>query len=278
MNTLTFSWNIWNDVLTMWQYDFMRHAFEAGTIIAIVAGVVGYFVVLRKSSFAAHALSHIGFTGAAGAVLIGLTPLFGLLAFTLGGGLLIATLGTRAAERDVQIGTVLAFMLGLGVLFISLYTGYATEAYSLLFGEILGISSSDVLVTAIAGGIIILVSIAIYRPLLFMSLDQAVAEAKGIPVYTLGIIFMLLIATATSISVQVVGVLLIFALMITPAAIAQRIAKRPIVGIGISVSVALLATWLGLFIAFYLPYPVSFFITTTTFMLFLASRFVFKTT
>jgi zinc/manganese transport system permease protein len=274
MNTLTFSWNIYSDVHTMLQYDFMRHAFEAGTIIAIVAGVVGYFVVLRKSSFAAHALSHVGFTGAAGAVLIGLTPLFGLLAFTLGGGLLIATLGTRAAERDVQIGTVLAFMLGLGVLFISLYTGYATEAYSLLFGEILGISSGDVLVTAIAAIIILIITIGIYRPLLFMSLDQSVAEAKGVPVYTLGIVFMLLIAAATSISVQVVGVLLIFALMVTPAAVAQRTAKRPIVGIGISVLIALLATWAGLFIAFYLPYPVSFFITTITFAVFVALRFV----
>ena len=274
MNNIDFSWNILNDFLTMWQYDFMRHAFEAGTIIAIVAGVVGYFIVLRKSSFAAHALSHVGFTGAAGAVLIGLTPLFGLLAFTLGGGLLIATLGSRAAERDVQIGTVLAFMLGLGVLFISLYTGYATEAYSLLFGEILGISSSDVIVTAVAAVIILIIVAAIYRPLMFMSLDQDVAEAKGVPVYTLGIVFMLLIAAATSISVQVVGVLLIFALMVTPAAVSQRIARRPIQGIIISVLIALLATWFGLFIAFYLPYPVSFFITTITFAVFVASRFI----
>jgi zinc/manganese transport system permease protein len=274
MNELNFSWNIWVDFLAMWQYDFMRHAFEAGTVIAIVAGIVGYFIVLRRSSFAAHALSHIGFTGAAGAVLIGLTPLFGLLAFTLGGGLLIATLGARAAERDVQIGTVLAFMLGLGVLFISLYTGYATEAYSLLFGEILGISSGDVIVTAIAAVIIIVLVAAIYRPLMFMSLDQDVAEAKGVPVYTLGIVFMLLIAAATSISVQVVGVLLIFALMVTPAAVSQRIARRPIQGIAISVGIALIATWSGLFISFYLPYPVSFFITTITFAVFVASRFV----
>jgi zinc/manganese transport system permease protein len=271
---LTFSWNIFADLHVMLQYDFMRHAFEAGTIIAIVAGVVGYFIVLRRSSFAAHALSHVGFTGAAGAVLLGLTPLFGLLAFTLGGGLLIATLGARASERDVQIGTVLAFMLGLGVLFISLYTGYATEAYSLLFGEILGISSNDVLTTGIAAVIILIVVAAIYRPLLFTSLDQDVAEAKGVPVYALGIVFMLVIAAATSISVQVVGVLLIFALMVTPAAIAQRIAHRPSVGIVISVSIALIATWLGLFISFYLPYPVSFFITTITFIIFVVTRLI----
>src|SRR5271157_3254972 len=151
MNSVTFSFNIISDLGSMWQYDFMQHAFEAGTVVAIVAGVIGYFIVLRRSSFAAHALSHVGFTGAAGAVLLGINPLFGLFAFTMSGGLLIGILGRKAASRDIQIGTVLAFMLGLGVLFISLYTGYATEAYSLLFGEILGISSSDVFVTLIAG-------------------------------------------------------------------------------------------------------------------------------
>jgi zinc/manganese transport system permease protein len=270
----SFSWNIVNDLAVMLRYDFMLHAFEAGTIVAIVAGVVGYFVVVRKSSFAAHALSHVGFTGAAGAVLIGLTPLVGLLAFTLGGGLLIATLGTRAAERDVQIGTVLAFMLGLGVLFISLYTGYATEAYSLLFGEILGISTADVITTGIAGIIILVLVAIIYRPLLFMSLDQDVAEAKGVPVYALGIIFMLLVGATTAISVQVVGVLLIFSLMVTPAAVAQRIARKPWQGILISVAIALGATWFGLFIAFYVPYPVSFFITSAAFVVFVASRFI----
>src|SRR5271169_874920 len=154
MNSLNFSLNIFSDLAVMWQYDFMRHAFEAGTIVAVVAGIVGYFIVLRRSSFAAHALSHIGFTGAAGAVLLGINPLAGLLFFTCVGGLAIAALGRKAASRDVQIGTVLAFMLGLGVLFISLYSGYATEAYSLLFGEILGISSADVWVTLIAGIII----------------------------------------------------------------------------------------------------------------------------
>ncbi len=273
MHNSSFSWNIVRDLSRMLQYDFMLHAFEAGTIVAIVAGVVGYFVVLRKSSFAAHALSHVGFTGAAGAVLIGLTPIYGLLAFTIGGGLLIATLGSRASERDVQIGTVLAFMLGLGVLFISLYSGYAAEAYSILFGEILGISMGDVYTTAIAAGIIMAIMVGIYRPLLFMSLDQDVAEAKGVPVYTLGLVFMMLVGATSAIAVQVVGVLLIFALMVTPAAVASRIARRPGQGIAISIVIALLATWIGLFLAFYLPYPVSFFITTLTFGVFVISRF-----
>lgn len=258
----------------MFQYDFMVHAFQAGTIVAIVAGIVGYFVVLRRSSFAAHALSHVGFTGAAGAVLIGINPIFGLLAFTMSGGLLIGILGRKAVSRDIQIGTVLAFMLGLGVLFISLYTGYATEAYSLLFGEILGIASSDVLITLIAG-IIILVALAIlYRPLLFTSLDEDVAEAKGLSVFWIGIIFMLLIAASTSIAVQVVGVLLIFSLMVTPAAIAERLASKPSWGIAISALIAVLATWLGLFISFYLPYPVSFFITAIVFIAYIFVRFI----
>jgi zinc/manganese transport system permease protein len=265
--------NLPTDLLQIFQYQFMQHAFEAGTVVAIIAGIVGYFIVLRRSSFAAHALSHIGFAGAAGAVLFGINPVFGLLLFTSVGGFGIAVLGPRAANRDVQIGTVLAFMLGLGVLFISLYTGYATEAYSILFGEILGISSSDVLVTLLVSMVILGVIAVVYRPLLFASLDEDVAEAKGMPMLLLGIIFMLLVAVATSIAVQVVGVLLIFSLMVTPAAIAQRLTKRPRGAIIISVAIALMATWVGLFIAFYEPYPVSFFITSIVFISYLLVRF-----
>jgi zinc/manganese transport system permease protein len=253
----------------MWQYGFMQHAFEAGTIIAIVAGIVGYFVVLRRLSFAAHALSHVGFAGAAGAVLMNLNPVVGLLAFTSSGGLVMALLGRKAASKDVQIGTVLAFMLGVGVLFISLYKGYATEAYSLLFGEILGISSNDVYITLVAGVITLIAVAIIFRKLLFTSLDEKVAEAKGISILGMGIVFMLLIALATSMAVQVVGVLLIFALMVTPAAIAERLAKRTSHGIIISVAVALLVTWFGLFVSFYQPYPVSFFITSSVFILYI---------
>jgi zinc/manganese transport system permease protein len=276
MNSMTFSINLLTDLQQMFQYQFMQHAFEAGTVVAIIAGIVGYFVVLRRSSFAAHALSHIGFAGAAGAVLFGISPVYGLLLFTSIGGSMMAGLSPRAAHRDIHIGTVLAFMLGLGVLFISLYTGYATEAYSILFGEILGISSSDVLLTLVAGLIIIAIVAIVYRPLLFASLDEDVAEAKGMPTFLLGIIFMLLVAVATSIAVQVVGVLLIFSLMVTPAAIAQQLAKRPHLVIITSVVIALIATWLGLFISFYEPYPVSFFITSIVFTFYLLVRFIYR--
>jgi len=273
---MTFNINQWVDLLQIFHYQFMQHAFEAGTVVAIIAGIVGYFVVLRHSSFAAHALSHIGFSGAAAAVLLGISPVFGLLLFTSMGGLGIAAFGRRAAQRDVQIGTVLAFMLGIGVLFISLYTGYATEAYSILFGEILGISFSDVLLTIVAGLVILALVAVVYRPLLFASLDEDVAEARGMPVLLLGIIFMLLVAVATSIAVQVVGVLLIFSLMVTPAATAQQLAKRPQQVIIISVAIALIATWLGLFVSFYEPYPVSFFITSIVFIFYLFVRFIYR--
>src|SRR5579872_3314303 len=159
----SFSWNLVADWQDIFQYAFMRNAFAAGTIVAIVAGVVGYFVVLRSLSFAAHALSHIGFAGATGAVVLGTTslfsfvnPIFGLLTFTVASAVGMGALGKRIRGRDVAIGIVLAWTLGLGVLFLSLYTGYATEAYALLFGEILGISQQDVVVTLVAGVITLL--------------------------------------------------------------------------------------------------------------------------
>lgn len=266
--------DILSTLQVMFQYQFMQHAFEAGTIVAIVAGIIGYFVVLRRSSFAAHAMAEIGFAGAAGAVLLGISPVFGLLGFSTVSGASIAVLGKDAEHRDIEIGTILAFALGLGVLFISLYTGYATEAYSILFGEILGISSSDVLLTFAVSIVILAVTAVVYRPLLFASLDNEVAEAKGMPILLLGIIFMILLAAAVSIAVQVVGVLLIFALMVTPAATAIRLSKVPSHAIIISALIALFATWIGLFIAFYEPYPVSFFVTGIVFVVYLLVRYV----
>ena len=266
------SWNPLDDLAMLFHYEFMVHAFEAGTIIAIVAGTIGYFVVLRGSAFAAHALSHIGFAGATGAVVLALNPIFGLLAFTLGAGVAIGALGNRLRGRDVTIGIVLAWTLGLGVLFISLYRGYATEAYAILFGEILGISSGDVAVTLVAGVVTLAAVIVIYRPLLFSSVDEDLAAAKGVPVTALSIGFMAILAVAVTEAVQVVGVLLIFALIVTPAAIAVRFTSRPALAITTGMVLALAFTWLGLAIAFYSPHPVSFFITTLAFATYLAAR------
>ena len=270
--TTGFSWNLIRDIQAQFQYAFMQHAYIAGAIVAIVAGVVGYFVVLRSLSFAGHALSHIGFAGATGAVALGVNPIYGLLVFTVGGAVGMGALGKRIYGRDVVIGIVLAWMLGLGVLFLSLYSGYATEAYALLFGEILGISQTDVVVTLVAG-VVTLAAIAImFRPLLFASVDSDVAEARGVPVRLLSILFMVVLAISVSESVQVVGVLLIFALLVTPPAIAERLTARPGMAIALSVLLALLFTWIGLFVSFYLPYPVSFFITTLAFVTYLVVR------
>jgi zinc/manganese transport system permease protein len=267
-----FGWNLIRDIQAQVQYAFMQHAYTAGAIVAIVAGVVGYFVVLRSLSFAGHALSHIGFAGATGAVALGVNPIYGLLVFTVGGAVGMGALGKRIYGRDVVIGIVLAWMLGLGVLFLSLYSGYATEAYALLFGEILGISQTDVVVTLVAG-VVTLAAIAImFRPLLFASVDSDVAEARGVPVRLLSILFMVVLAISVSESVQVVGVLLIFALLVTPPAIAERLTARPGMAIALSVLLALLFTWIGLFVSFYLPYPVSFFITTLAFVTYLVVR------
>jgi zinc/manganese transport system permease protein len=268
----SFGWNLFDDLASLFHYEFMVHAFQAGTIVAIVAGAIGYFVVLRASAFAAHALSHIGFAGATGAVVLGISPVFGLLAFTLASGVTIGALGNRLRGRDVTIGIVLAWALGLGVLFISLYRGYATEAYALLFGEILGISATDVAITLVAGMVTVVALIAIYRPLLFSSVDGDLASAKGVPVTALSIAFMAILAVAVTEAVQVVGVLLIFALIVTPAAIAVRFTSRPMVAILTGVGLALAFTWAGLTIAYYSPHPVSFFITSLAFATYVAVR------
>ncbi|MFI5450497.1 MAG: metal ABC transporter permease [Candidatus Bathyarchaeia archaeon] len=273
---MTFSINLLSDLQQMLSYQFMQHAFEAGTIVAIIAGATGYFVVLRRSAFTAHAFSEIGFAGAAGAVLLNVAPIVGLLGGSILAGLGIALLGRRATDRDTQIGIILAFALGLGLLFISLYPSYSTQAYSILFGEILGISYDLVRLTLVAGVVVLVGMGIVYRPLLFESLDEDVAEAKGMPIIFLGTFFMLLVAVAVSFAIQVTGVLLIFSLMVTPAATAQYLSRRPQQAIVISVVIALLATWIGLFVAFFTPYPVSFFITAFAFSLYLFVRFVYQ--
>lgn len=270
-----FSWNIVTDLRYMWQFGFLQNEVESGIMIAIIAGIIGYFVVLRRSSFATHALGHTGFSGAAGAVLIGINPVWGLLAFTSCSGAGIALLGRRAANRDVEIGTVLAFCLGIGLLFLSFYRGYATEAYSLLFGEIEGVSPEQVVATFWAGLGVLAVLMVFYRPLLLSSLDEDVAEARGLPMLTLNLVFMLLLAVTITLAVQVIGVLLIFALMVTPAAAAVRLTRRPLTAVIVSVSIAITCTLLGIIFSFYLDQgllPVSFLICTFAFAIYVIVR------
>ncbi len=265
-------WNLVADIQDMLSFAFMRNAFAAGTASAIVAGLVGYFVVLRGSSFAAHAISHIGFAGAAGAVLLGLNPVLGVAALSLVASAGMGMLGKRLRGRDVVIGLIMAASLGLGYLFISLYTGNAQNAYAILFGQIFGITTGAVLITIGTSVIVLALLAAIYRPLLFASLDEEVAQARGIPVGAIGIGFMLLMALAVSEAVQVSGVLLIFALLVAPGAIAERIARRPATALALSGSLAVLITWISLALSYYTPYPVSFYVTSLAFAGYLAAR------
>ena len=264
--------NVIADLRELLSYPFMRHAFVAGTIVAIVAGVVGYFVVLRQSAFAAHALSEIGFAGAAGAVAYGFSAVIGLLVMSLLGAGAIGALGKRLRGRDSAIGVVLAFSVGLGSYFLTRYKGNASGAFGLLFGEILGISVRDVWVIAIAGAITLVALAVMYRPLVFSSLDEDVAEARGVPTRALSVAFLLVLAVAVTAAVQVVGVLLIFSLLVAPGAIADRVATTPGRGILFCVALSLLLVWTGLAVTYFSSFPVGFLIATLAFVAYLAVR------
>ena len=238
----------------------------------MLAGVVGYFVVLRQSSFAAHALSEIGFAGASGGVAFGFSAVYGLLGMSLLGAAVIGLLGKRLRGRDAAIGTVLAFSLGLGSYFLTRYKGNASGAFGLLFGQILGISVRDVWFVAIAAALTLAVMAAVYRPLLFASLDEDVAEARGVPVRALSVAFFVLLAVAVTAAVQVVGVLLIFSLLVTPGAIADRLCRTPGRAIALCVALSLVLVWVSLTITYYSRFPVGFLIAALAFGAYLAAR------
>lgn len=254
------------------QYPFIQNAFLAGACVAVVAAIMGYFLIARGLTFAGHALSHIGFAGAAGAVLLGFDPVFGLLVFTITAAMGIGILGKEIRERDVAIGVIMTLMLGLGVLFLSLYHGYAEQAYSILFGTIVGISQSEVWITLLFSALTIIVLLALFRPLLFSSFDAEVAEARGVPVRLLSILFLVLVAITVSMSVQVVGILLIFTLLVGPAATAIRIVQRPLWAIALAILIGLTVTWIGIWLAIHGTWPPSFYIATLSFALYLPVR------
>lgn len=254
---------------TLLSYHFMQNAFLAGTLIALVAGPIGYVMVLRGQSFAGHALSEIGFAGAAGAVLVGVSPIVGLLVFGSLGAVGIWALDARVQQHslssDVVVGTVLAFSLGLGLLFIALTAGNASNAYAFLFGTILGVSDRDLSAITLTSLVSLLILAAIARPLVYASLDPLTARARGVPVRLLSLLFLLLLALAVAEAVQVVGVLLIFALLVAPAAVAHELTARPAVSVALAIVLGLLFTWVGLAVAYFTAEPVGFFITTAAF-------------
>jgi zinc/manganese transport system permease protein len=248
--------------LQILQSPFMQHALIGGSLVAVAAGLLGYFVITRQNAFAAHALAHIGFPGATGAILVGAPVTLGLAVFCVGGGLLIGLFGRRVADREMATGTILALATALGVLFASLASANASTTTSVLFGNLLAISQDQLLVygaftLAVVGTLAVLA-----RPLMFASVDPAVAEARGVPVRALGLAFVVLLALTITMAVQVVGTLLLFALVVTPAATALRITARPVRVALISVALALGAVWGGLVLSAMVDLPPSFFIVS----------------
>lgn len=266
-----FSPNLIDDVRQILGYDFMQHAVTAGTFIALAAGLVGYFVVLRNEVFTSDALGHVAFTGGLGALLASLQLLVGVFGSTIAVAVGMGSLGGRARGRDVAIGTVFAWVLGVGVLFLSLYTssrsgiGGGTAGVSILFGSILGLQATQATVGTLAGIATSLVLLAIARPLMFISIDPEVAAARGVPTRVVTVLFLVLLGATVAEAVQAVGALLIFGLMVTPPAIAQMVTSRPYAAMFLSAALAVCFVWLGLGLAFYLSYPASFFITALAF-------------
>ena len=242
----------------MFAYEFMNNAFAAAGIVAVMSGLVGFFLVMRGQTFAGHALSHIGFAGATGAGLIGLAPLWGLVGFTLAAGVAMGVLSERISNRDVAIGVVLALALGFGLLFLHYYTSFATQATALLFGNVLATDRAMIATLAALGAITLAGLAAIMRPLIFASLQPELAEAKGVPLRLVSTVFLAIVALAVSACAQIVGVLLVFTLMVGPPAAAQRMSKGLWNGLALSAGLALAEAWLGLTIAYYTDWPVSF--------------------
>ena len=263
-------------IATMFEYDFMRTAFMAGGLVAIVAGSVGFFLVLRNLTFAGHALSHVGFAGATGSVLIGTSPLWGLLAITLVAAIAMGLLADKLRGRDVAVGIILSLALGLGVLFLYLYSTHATQATAILFGNVLGVSIETVWTLAALTGICVCALAAISRPLLFATLAPELAEAKGVSLRLMSVLFLVIVAVAVAEAAQVVGVLLVFALMVGPAATSLRLTSRVGWGIGLAVVLALVETWLGIALAYATDWPTSFWIVLLTCVVYFLSLMRWK--
>lgn len=242
----------------MFQYEFMTNAFAAAGMVAVVSGVVGYFLVMRGQTFAGHALSHIGFAGATGAGLIGLAPLWGLVGFTLAAGIVMGLLSERISNRDVAIGVVLSLSLGFGLLFLHYYTSFATQATALLFGNVLAVDLTMIATLAALSAVTLAALAAIMRPLIFASLQPELAEAKGVPMRALSILFLAIVALAVAACAQIVGVLMVFTLMVGPPAAAQRVTTGLWSGLALAAAFALSEAWLGIVIAYHTDWPVSF--------------------
>ena len=256
------------------ELDFVQAALIAAAVLGLVAGVLGPLIVMRKMAFAVHGTAELAFTGAAAALLLGIGLSYGALAGAVLAALLLGLLGGRDSDRDSVIGAILSFGLGLGVLLLWLYEGRASNKFGILIGQIVAIDSTDLLTLLIAGGAVLLVLAVIYRPLLFASLDPAVAAARGVPVAVLSPLFAVLIGVASALGVQIVGALLVMAVMITPAAAAARLTASPLRATVLSVIFAEVSAVGGIVLSLAPGVPVSVFVTMISFAIYLVCRLI----
>ncbi|MCU1679433.1 MAG: ABC-type transporter, integral rane subunit [Amycolatopsis sp.] len=270
------SWNLVTDLRELWSFPFMVNAFRAGTIIAVASAVMGWFMVLRRQTFAAHTLAVVGFPGAAGATLIGISATYGYFGFCVAAALVIAAIPRGGSEsyghESAATGTVQAFALACGFLFIALYKGFLNGVNALLFGTFLGITDQQVVILLVVTLVVLGAMAAMGRPLLFASIDPIVAGARGLPVRFLSTAFLVVLGAAVAEASQITGTLLVFALLVMPAATAQVLSARPAVSLVLSLVIAVAVTWLGLGAAYYSVYPIGFFVTTFAFALYVLAH------
>lgn len=271
------SWNLGADLQGLFAYHFMVNAFRSGTVVAISAALIGWFMVLRRESFVGHTLALVGFPGAAGATLLGIAPTAGFLVFCLAGALTVAGFsrgdeGRGFSEESAVVGIVQAIALAAGFFFISLYRGFLSGVNALLFGSFLGITDAQFLALAAVAVMALAALTLIARPLLFASVDPTIAAVNGVPVGAVSLVFLLVLGTAAAESSQITGALLVFALLVMPAAAAQLLSARPALSLALSVAIGVAVTWIGLGAAYYSSYPAGFFITTLAFVAYAGAR------
>ncbi|MFD7652788.1 metal ABC transporter permease [Actinosynnema sp. NPDC059797] len=262
----------WRLTVQLLGYDFVRDMLVAGAVLGLVAGLLGPLVVTRRMAFAVHGTSELAFTGGAAALLLGVGVGYGALAGSVVAALLLGLLSVRDSDRDSVIGAILAFGLGLGVLFQSLYSGRAANKFGLLTGQVVSVGSTDLWLLIGSSLAVLAVLAAIYRPLHFASVDPAVAVARGVPVHALTVVFAVLVGVATALSVQIVGALLVLSLMITPAAAAVRVTASPVKATVLAVVFAEVSALGGMLLSLAPGVPVSVFVTTVSFLIYLVCR------
>jgi zinc/manganese transport system permease protein len=264
--TPAFRWDLIADVDQMLRFPFMVNAFRAGAVVAVLAGVVGWFMVLRRQSFAGHTFAVVSFPGAAGAALVGVSATYGLFAFALAAAVVIAVVpvgsGRAYREESAVTGTVQSFALAAGYLFVSLYGGFLGGVDALLFGSFLGITQGDVLTLLVTAVSTLLVLAVVGRPLLFGSVDPDVAAARRVPVRGLALAYLVVLALAAAEVSRITGALLVFTLLVAPAAAAQQLSANPSVSIPVSVVIAVVITWLSLTVGYFTEYPIGFSLST----------------